>query len=181
MKFEIQVRSELMDAWANISHQIFYKQENLSKEINRKLFRLSALMEIADSEFSNLIKINEEVKNYREDEIIELQTILDNYLPDRKKSQENPMITLLEEMDRYNFTTESLIYLLKNKKEELFQIEEDAFSEAKQLPNVESKWWQIGVVRGFMYLTINDYWVIEGTKYSDHFVSVIEKHRVNFK
>jgi putative GTP pyrophosphokinase len=32
LRFEIQVRSELMDAWANISHQIFYKSQDIEKK-----------------------------------------------------------------------------------------------------------------------------------------------------
>jgi hypothetical protein len=45
---------------------------------------------------------------------------------------------------------------------------------------IESKWWQIGVVRGIMHLQIDEYWITEGSKYSEHFVNVINKYRQTF-
>lgn len=55
LKIEFQVRSLLMHSWANISHQLFYKKETYSTLIKRRLFRLSALMEMADSEIDSLL------------------------------------------------------------------------------------------------------------------------------
>ena len=178
-KFEIQVRSELMDTWANISHQIFYKKGPMSKLLERKLFRLSALMEIGDAEISNLIysQFQSEVLS---EELIALQEVLDKYLPDRKKSPENPLAVLLGEMQMYNFSIETLVKYLKSKKEKLFKIEQEAFEGRGKLPSVEIRWWQMGVVRGIMYLTIDDYWQKEGTQFEEHFVAVIEKYRNNF-
>jgi len=178
-KFEIQVRSELMDTWANISHQIFYKKGSLSKILQRKLFRLSALMEIGDSEISNLInsQLDSEILT---EELQTLQEILNKYLPDRKKSPENPLAALLAEMESYNFSLETLVKYLKTKKDKLFKIEQEAFSGRGDIPAVEIKWWQMGVVRGFMYLTIDDYWQKEGKEFDQHFVNVIEKYRNNF-
>ena len=179
LKFEIQIRSELMNAWANISHQIFYKKVPLSKAVTRKLYRLSALMEIGDSEISQLI-VSQADSDKVPSEIMALQKVLDQYLPDRKKSHELALNLLLTEMEMYKFSLETLIHYLKTKKEKILKIEEEAFSQLKSLASVASKWWQIGVVRGFMYLTIDEYWFSEGTQYSEHFVSVIESHRANF-
>ena len=55
LKFEIQIRTQLMDAWANISHQIFYKKDYIEPVLQRRLYRLSALMEIGDSEIAQLM------------------------------------------------------------------------------------------------------------------------------
>ncbi len=80
----------------------------------------------------------------------------------------------------YNFSIETLVKYLKSKKEKLFKIEQEAFEGRGKLPSVEIRWWQMGVVRGIMYLTIDDYWQKEGTQFEEHFVAVIEKYRNNF-
>lgn len=53
--FEIQVRSVLQHAWAAISHKLDYKTASQApEELRRKLFRLSALLELADDEFASI-------------------------------------------------------------------------------------------------------------------------------
>jgi putative GTP pyrophosphokinase len=55
LKAEIQVRTVLQHAWAAISHKLQYKREDdVPAILKRKLFRLSALFEIADDEFVSL-------------------------------------------------------------------------------------------------------------------------------
>lgn len=55
LKAEIQVRTVLQHAWAAISHKLQYKREqDVPAQLRRKLFRLSALFEIADDEFISL-------------------------------------------------------------------------------------------------------------------------------
>ncbi len=62
--FEIQIRTALQHAWAEIDHKLRYKTlVNIPKKIERKLFRISALLEMADSEFSH---IREEIKAIEE-------------------------------------------------------------------------------------------------------------------
>jgi ppGpp synthetase/RelA/SpoT-type nucleotidyltranferase len=52
---EIQVRSVLQHAWAAIDHKLRYKTESeIPHDLRRGLFRLSALLEVADREFSRL-------------------------------------------------------------------------------------------------------------------------------
>jgi len=52
---EIQVRTVLQHAWAAISHKLQYKRdEDVPQPLKRKLFRLSALFELADDEFVSL-------------------------------------------------------------------------------------------------------------------------------
>lgn len=63
LKAEIQVRTVLQHAWAAIDHKLRYKtEEETPKNLRRQLFRLSALLELADEEFSNLKKLGKEVK-----------------------------------------------------------------------------------------------------------------------
>ena len=53
---EIQVRTILQHAWATVSHFLFYKNEYDSpKELRRRLFRLSALFELADEELERIV------------------------------------------------------------------------------------------------------------------------------
>lgn len=52
---EIQVRSILQHTWAAMSHKLDYKhQSQVPEELRRQLFRLSALLELADEEFTSL-------------------------------------------------------------------------------------------------------------------------------
>ncbi|STQ91087.1 GTP pyrophosphokinase [Iodobacter fluviatilis] len=60
---EIQVRTVLQHAWAAISHKLQYKrEEDVPIALKRKLFRLSALFELADDEFVSLRDASGEVR-----------------------------------------------------------------------------------------------------------------------
>lgn len=63
-KFEIQIRSILQHAWAEIEHDRNYKfKGELPKHLQRRFYALAGMLEIADREFN---KLSEEVENYRE-------------------------------------------------------------------------------------------------------------------
>jgi putative GTP pyrophosphokinase len=52
---EIQVRTALQHAWAAVQHKLDYKSSiEAPAELRRRLFRLSALFELADEQFSQL-------------------------------------------------------------------------------------------------------------------------------
>ena len=65
---EIQVRSVLQHAWAAISHKLDYKSPSQAPiSLRRQLFRLSALLELADEEFTTVRDTsNELVAEYSE-------------------------------------------------------------------------------------------------------------------
>lgn len=50
-KFEVQVRSILQHAWAEIEHDLGYKNDNVPKNVLRDFSRISSLLEMADMEF----------------------------------------------------------------------------------------------------------------------------------
>jgi putative GTP pyrophosphokinase len=55
LKIEIQVRTVVQHAWAAIDRQLPYNNEaDIPRELRRKLFRISALLELADKEFSEV-------------------------------------------------------------------------------------------------------------------------------
>ncbi|MEU8155984.1 hypothetical protein AB0B94_20190 [Micromonospora sp. NPDC048986] len=55
MKVEIQVRTALQHAWAAVNHKLDYKSaDEAPAELRRKLFRLSALFELADEQLSDI-------------------------------------------------------------------------------------------------------------------------------
>lgn len=67
MKCEIQIRTVLQHAWAEIEHDIGYKSEiAIPKEMRRSFSRIAGLLEIADKEFDeirgNLIQYKSEVQ-----------------------------------------------------------------------------------------------------------------------
>jgi len=62
--FEIQVRSILQHAWAEIEHDLGYKtKESIPTEVQRRFSRLAGLLELADSEFDG---IRTSLTQYRE-------------------------------------------------------------------------------------------------------------------
>lgn len=55
LKCEIQIRSVLQHAWAEIEHDIGYKSAiTIPKEIRRKFSRIAGLLELADKEFNEI-------------------------------------------------------------------------------------------------------------------------------
>jgi putative GTP pyrophosphokinase len=53
--FEIQVRTICQHAWADVEHELAYKQEiELDDKTKRKVFRLTSLLEICDDEFDEV-------------------------------------------------------------------------------------------------------------------------------
>lgn len=61
-KFELQIRSILQHAWAEIEHDLGYKSKLLvPKEVRRRFSRLAGLLEIADNEF---VQLREQLVQY---------------------------------------------------------------------------------------------------------------------
>lgn len=62
IKFEIQIRSILQHAWAEIEHDLGYKTESaIPNEFKRSFYRVAALLETADLEF---LKIRDGLEKY---------------------------------------------------------------------------------------------------------------------
>ncbi|MGT2508179.1 GTP pyrophosphokinase [Cupriavidus basilensis] len=64
LKIEIQIRSVLQHAWAEIEHDLGYKTKQATpREMRRRFARLAGLLELADDEFSSL---RNDLQRYRE-------------------------------------------------------------------------------------------------------------------
>lgn len=76
MKAEIQIRSILQHAWAEIEHDTGYKTEvEVPKHIRRRFSRLAGLLELADLEF---IGIRKALLEYSEAVTIQVETALES-------------------------------------------------------------------------------------------------------
>lgn len=53
LRFEVQIRTIVQDAWSVLDHKIKYKR-NIPHELKRRINRLAALFELADQEFLNI-------------------------------------------------------------------------------------------------------------------------------
>lgn len=63
LKFEIQIRTILQHAWSEIDHKLRYKKEDeVPKELKRNLYRLIALLELADKEFKDILDSTRNIK-----------------------------------------------------------------------------------------------------------------------
>lgn len=68
--FEIQVRTVVMDAWANISHHLGYKGEStIPSELRRDFYALSGLFYVADQHFELFFSRSEENEEIAEEAI----------------------------------------------------------------------------------------------------------------
>lgn len=122
IKIEIQVRTVLMHAWAEIEHKLEYKnKEQIPRELRRKLFQISAKLEEADSQFQTL---DNEICNYKNELISKamrmgaftsnefnlntFQAFLDFYFPDNEKQ---PYLTkaLFDKIKKHSIPLELMV------------------------------------------------------------------------
>jgi ppGpp synthetase/RelA/SpoT-type nucleotidyltranferase len=67
LPFEIQIRSLLQHAWAEIGHDRYYKfSGKLPTQLERRFYLISGMLEIADHEF---VSISQEIDKYKENTI----------------------------------------------------------------------------------------------------------------
>lgn len=70
LKFEVQIRTILQHAWAEIEHDFGYKTESeVPEKIRRRFSRLAGLIELADNEFMEIKRTEKDYFNEVEAEI----------------------------------------------------------------------------------------------------------------
>lgn len=112
LKFEIQIRTMLMHTWAAISHKTLYKNESDAPRHMRRTFsQLSALIELADEQFSRIKKMKDEYIHENETEStgfkkLELNSdtlmmLINNHFPSREVT-EGSIPSLLLDIKKYD-------------------------------------------------------------------------------
>ncbi|WP_404467515.1 GTP pyrophosphokinase family protein [Bacillus sp. RC97] len=168
VKAEIQVRTILMHAWADIEHKLQYKKkEHIPKVIQRKFYQLSALFELADEQFEMLRNKKEEIYiNSLSKRLVDfdikqemnadtLQAFLDLNCGDRRK-KETFTIGLLDELIKDKITFDDLVSAFKKFSEgEIEEIEREMYG---PMYDEGKRWAQVGLVRVLLQLVNNEYW-----------------------
>ncbi len=162
LKVEVQVRTILMHAWADIEHKLAYKsQDQVPHQFRRKLSQLSALLEIADQQFqilknerdvlkANLIVEKNNKKSFDTDVELNLDTLqayLDFAISNRSKGAKYTS-ELLDELYKFNISISEIDDYYSKIKNDIQEFE-------KELGNQLA---QIGVVRFVLDIFNNQYW-----------------------
>lgn len=169
LKAEIQVRTILMHAWAEIEHKLSYKSKSqIPKQFKRKLFIMSAKLEEADEQFENIkndvIDYKETIKQIAQNKktteienidlnLDSLQTFLDLNFPNRIKNIEGTA-QLVDDFKKFNISLSDIINSYEIVKPYLEEIEKELFSDKK---SKKQSWAQVGIAREIMDLT-NENW-----------------------
>lgn len=197
LKVEIQVRTILMHAWADIEHKLAYKNaEQVPLELRRRLSQLSALLELADEQFQFIKNERENIKGkaIKKDGNVSyfdlsqslnldtLKTYLDFRYPNRQKDTTDRYIgELLEELLNAGIDFKELedAYLLYGK---YLNLIDQLFLKSYQL-NI-GKFSQVGILRKLMEAA-NDkylnYRILTGKATKGNVLSVRKKLDIEMK
>ncbi len=160
---EIQVRTILMHAWAEIEHELAYKSEiQIPGKLKRKMSQLSALFEIADdkleeirterTEFIDILSRNARQSGrfdaYQQLNLDTLQAFLDFYFPNRHKNLQGTS-ELLENLQSLYISLEDLVEGYEKTTDIISDLERrlSIYEESQEVMT------QIGMVWMILYLT----------------------------
>lgn len=170
LKAEIQIRTVLMHAWAEIEHKLAYKRkEHIPKHLVRKLHRISAKLEEADEHFEEIqnealdykenvigqTKSNQPVRLNFELNLDSLQAFLDVKLPNRDKDI-NSTRELLDEFLKYKISLNDVIKAFEKSEKYIRNMETENFLLHDIIDPAEI-WTQVGLIRNIMDLVNEDY------------------------
>jgi len=196
LKAEIQARTVLMHAWADIQHKLAYKKkEYVPKKLERKLSRLSAIFEEADEQLDSLQKEREE---YREDLLSEdakrrgrfdvtqpmnidsLQAFLDFYFWDREKYAESTS-HLLDRIMKYGISIRDLVDAYERVRDVLPNMEKEYFEAIEPVTVsgkvIRRKWTQVQAVEKILSVTQDNYWRDIRKRVREFYLRYVEKWR----
>ncbi|MCX7923915.1 MAG: hypothetical protein N3B21_18170 [Clostridia bacterium] len=194
---ELQVRTILMHAWADISHKLNYKKEHdVPKGLRRRLNQLSALFEIADDGFDSIKSmkqayIEEQVEHFKSVQINEenkvkdigtmelnvdtLQALLDELFPDRVRKLNN-MSDLVKELTQAGITYNEIIEAYNTTKAVLEEYEEEYLSETNS--DIQC-FTQTGMLRHMLQLANDKYYNVYIEMYGrDHIILDVQIERL---
>lgn len=178
LKFEIQIRTILMHTWAAISHKTLYKHESdAPRHIRRTFGQLSALIELADEQFSRIkeMKISYiDSDNFKELELNSdtLLELMHKYFPDRDMYTDSLpwLLTEIKTYDTYVSEFEERIIKCKPFLNDLEQ--EFALSIKASLPI----WSAVGAFRIILILTCPGFFEEEENIYTNEVNSILKKY-----
>lgn len=155
-KFELQLRTLAMDAWASLSHYLDYKSESdVPRELRKDFFALSGLFYVADTHFEFFYGERQKSKQSAKQSVHEVPTTgqelnfdtLTAYLhkryPDRIRSSTAAISEIVEELVAAGYTTLDKLHKVLEASVEAFkhyEIEHPPGSKNKKFADV-------GVVR----------------------------------
>lgn len=158
--FELQVRTILMDAWANVSHHLAYKGEgSIPEELRKDFHALSGLFYVADKHFELFFG---EVKTVQQEVAVEIRNavpyarpvdrdILREFLrkryPDRKRSSLTDVSELAQDLIGQGYDTMGAVEDLTNRADDA----QYAY-EIDHPPAGGGEYADVGQVRGCLYL-----------------------------
>lgn len=122
IKIELQIRTVLMHTWAAIEHKLGYKSnQELPKNLKRKLYLMSAQLENADMQFQEIkndaenfqhltVEESKKIGKFKAEKlnIDTLQALLEFYFPKYEKHK-NMEIDLLDSIIKNDLSIEDLI------------------------------------------------------------------------
>jgi len=143
-KIEIQIRTTLQHAWAEIDHDLGYKNEvETPKEVRRDFYRLAGLLETADKEF---LGIRNQINDYEENIDKRIKDKEENIYIDKISLKAfvsndevyNKLITKLEKETKVKFRNEEissidLQLLLYMKYDTINHVKEDIINNEKSI------------------------------------------------
>ncbi len=164
LKFEIQIRTILMHTWAAISHKTLYKNESDAPRHMRRTFgQLSALIELADEQFSRIKEmksdyINKNTVNSDSFRKLELNSdtlleLINFYFPDREIINDG-IPRLLYELKEYNSYVSDFEERIIKSSPYLKDLENEL---AVHLGKIPPFWTASGICRAVLDLTSPEY------------------------
>ncbi len=194
LKAEIQVRTILQHAWADLSHELDYKKEEYApKQFHKRLYQLNAMLDNLDGQFDELRRekgqytreVSEEARRSGEfdpDQELNVDTLqawLDFYMPDRERSRAGTAY-LLDDMVQHGVNMSDFLDRYQKAKSLLEPMEQDLREvwgdEAE--PMRFTGWTQSGMGRAVLSLTVDEFWQTFKEVLSDNEQSeVVERWR----
>lgn len=149
LKAEVQIRTILMHAWAEIEHKLAYKKiKHTPKQFRRKFARISAKLEEADEQFEELIN---DISKYQQKILIQakknemfnkktllnldtLQSFLNYYLPHHQKDIKETR-NFLDKMLKNEINIEKLTTIFETAMK-AGELEEKSLSQIEKTKNI---------------------------------------------
>lgn len=163
---EIQIRTFAQHIWAEVSHRLQYKDEiSVPPSMVRSIYRVSALLEIIDTEFERLLESREAYRatiSGKGDEgvlnVDLLEKTMDSLLPPaNKKDGEEQYSSLIQELDECGITNQQQLTELVEKRLSLVLIEDShmADNELSQYEDTDAvaEPWNLKRYRQGVYFT----------------------------